>query len=396
MGKWKRNVFKHALLMRALEPRLMFDAAIVGVSDPHSTPVDVHPSEPPSTQISDASNTHSSPATTGGSTSFEPAQPAPTATPNQTAPENSVGSAAWDAIKISTADASVDAGKTEILFISSTQPNWQSIAESTRPGVEVVVFNGAGNGLAEISNYLQVRQSYDAIHIVGDCGATTLQLGTEQIALDSVSSSIAGMSSITGALKSGGEIAVYGATASTLISRETLTEIVDLSASTGADGVTRINETLDHPVRVDGDHLGVFTGDPSSANASYALMTVTAAAGQPLETLPANVAEQVMRAQVEADRLLGTLLNRPDSVQKLYGYFQGDSAQPDQAWLQSANAFLRAYEAGQINLHVELRSSAELLGAFGAFAQQGPDGTPVMLNCTPFRQDTGASRRTQG
>lgn len=71
---------------------------------------------------------------------------------------------------------------------------------------------------------------------------------------------------------------------------------------------------------------------------------------------------------------------------KLYG-----GTQPSKEWLAKAQSVVDAFNRGEMHVRVELRSSAELNGVWGAFAQQGPDGQPVIYLNAEWLASAGTS-----
>ncbi|MFM1908855.1 MAG: hypothetical protein RLZZ591_2532, partial [Pseudomonadota bacterium] len=87
----------------------------------------------------------------------------------------------------------------------------------------------------------------------------------------------------------------------------------------------------------------------------------------------------VITAQAEAEKLVADFLARPDAKQQLFTLFNGgQTGEPSAQWQAAADAFLADVAAGEVTLRVELRTSAELQGALGAFAAQGSDGQSVI------------------
>ncbi|WP_157991692.1 VCBS domain-containing protein, partial [Caldimonas tepidiphila] len=87
----------------------------------------------------------------------------------------------------------------------------------------------------------------------------------------------------------------------------------------------------------------------------------------------------VLEAQVQAQRLLEEFLSQPDAIERLFELFDGGQGEPSAQWRQAADAFLAALRTGEAAIDVELRTHAELQGALGAFAAQGPSGGPVIF-----------------
>jgi large repetitive protein len=109
----------------------------------------------------------------------------------------------------------------------------------------------------------------------------------------------------------------------------------------------------------------------------------------------AEASPDLLAALQQAERQLATYLQGDDGLQKLFASFNGGNSEANSAWQQQAQAFLTALQGGELSVRLELRSSAELIGAYGAFAAAGPDGQPVIyLNeaWLPHLSDTDLTR----
>jgi hypothetical protein len=101
-------------------------------------------------------------------------------------------------------------------------------------------------------------------------------------------------------------------------------------------------------------------------------------------------APSLAAAQAEAQRMVGEFLQRPDARAQLFSLFNGGQSQPSTEWLQAADSLLAASRNGDMSVRVELRASNELQGALGAFAAQGPQGTPVIYLNAQYVQSSTA------
>jgi len=81
-------------------------------------------------------------------------------------------------------------------------------------------------------------------------------------------------------------------------------------------------------------------------------------------------------AQANAQRAIAAWMRQPDVLQNLSALYAGD--EPSEAWLASAQSILNQFHNGELQVRVELRSSAELIGAKGAYAARSPQGDPVI------------------
>ena len=104
-------------------------------------------------------------------------------------------------------------------------------------------------------------------------------------------------------------------------------------------------------------------------------------------TLPASV----IAARSAAGQQVAEFLARPNARDQLLEIFGGDprSGAPA-AWERAADALMASLGAGDVALAVEMRPGAELQGALGAFAAQGPQGHAVIyLNSDWVRSGPG-------
>ena len=104
----------------------------------------------------------------------------------------------------------LDNGKHEIVFVDSSITNWQAIANDIQPGIEVVLFNGDGDGLKEIADYLSADKNVDAVHIVSHGTSGELVAGTDIVTDANLASYDADLAAISEALRPGGDIMLYG------------------------------------------------------------------------------------------------------------------------------------------------------------------------------------------
>ena len=92
-------------------------------------------------------------------------------------------------------------------------------------------------------------------------------------------------------------------------------------------------------------------------------------------------APQLLEAIRQAEQRLAEFLSQDDAVTRLHTLFGGSTApagEPTALWAERALSFLDAYGRGDASVRTELRSAADLQGALGAFAAQGPQGEPVI------------------
>ena len=91
-----------------------------------------------------------------------------------------------EAQRLVAANPQLDGGHHEIVFIDSNVDNWQQLAADVKPGIEIVLINGAGNGLQEISDYLSGQSNIDAIHFVSHGNQGELFFGSLDVTLNNL------------------------------------------------------------------------------------------------------------------------------------------------------------------------------------------------------------------
>ncbi|WP_066253511.1 Ig-like domain-containing protein [Hydrogenophaga flava] len=149
-----------------------------------------------------------------------------TADEEQTASDTIADDASAQAAPESTSDASVDDAEQdiaqipealtsavpgqEVVFVVDNLPDLDTLTSGVREGVEVVMLDSQGDGLAQMAEYLDGRTGLSAIHIVshGDEGA--VQLGNLWLTSDNVASHGSLLASIGASLAADGDILLYG------------------------------------------------------------------------------------------------------------------------------------------------------------------------------------------
>ncbi|WP_296950515.1 Ig-like domain-containing protein [uncultured Massilia sp.] len=98
----------------------------------------------------------------------------------------------------------------EIVFVENNLPDLQSVLAGLRPGVEVVLLDSAGDGLAQMADALRGRTGIDAIHIVSHGAAGALDLGATTLSAATLAEHAGALDTIGAALAAGGDILLYG------------------------------------------------------------------------------------------------------------------------------------------------------------------------------------------
>ena len=90
-------------------------------------------------------------------------------------------------------------------------------------------------------------------------------------------------------------------------------------------------------------------------------------------------AEVLASAGAQAERLVADFLARPDAREQIFNLFNGGKAAPDAAWNGAFDKLIADLQSGQSNLRIEMRSQAELGGAYGAYSATGTTGQPTIF-----------------
>lgn len=82
----------------------------------------------------------------------------------------------------------------------------------------------------------------------------------------------------------------------------------------------------------------------------------------------------VITARAEAEKLVTDFLAQPDAKEQLFAMFNGGQSAPTAEWQAAVDQLLAELQTGDDAVRVELRTSAELQGAKGAFSATGTTG----------------------
>jgi multidrug resistance efflux pump len=97
-----------------------------------------------------------------------------------------------------------------------------------------------------------------------------------------------------------------------------------------------------------------------------------------LQLQTTNASPLLAAATAQAESLVTDYLRQPGVNDALKGLF-GPGVEPaDGEWQASSDRFLATFEQQGLIVDIELRSSGDLLGALGAYAQEGAGGRPVI------------------
>ncbi|NJM11216.1 MAG: DUF4347 domain-containing protein [Synechococcaceae cyanobacterium SM1_2_3] len=98
----------------------------------------------------------------------------------------------------------------EVAFIDSGVTDWQVLAEGVKPGVEVVLLDGRGDGLAQMADWARGRFGYSAIHVLSHGSPGTVRLGAFGLNRETLGERAGELAAIGAALNEGGDLLLYG------------------------------------------------------------------------------------------------------------------------------------------------------------------------------------------
>jgi hypothetical protein len=149
---------------------------------------------------------------------------------------STVTDATAHAVLAQQADAALDGGKLEVVFIDTNVAEWEVLVadiRATRPGVEIELIDGSQSGLSQMADWAATHQGYDAIHVLSHGAEGRLRLGTDLIDSGDMPATQARWTAIGGALNAQGDLLLYGCDIATGADGQKF--IADLATVTGAD-----------------------------------------------------------------------------------------------------------------------------------------------------------------
>ncbi|MBC7951111.1 MAG: DUF4347 domain-containing protein [Rhodospirillaceae bacterium] len=174
----RRSSRARASLMLALEPRMMFDGAAVATA--------VEAVVVPDLSAVDGSTADHAESVAAAPVAAESPVSAPAAQPDE--PQHS-----------------------EILFVSQSVADWQSLVTNVRSDVEVVVLADDADGLSVIRQTLEAHSgTVDAIHVVSHGAEGQVFLGTATLNSATIDARAADLAAIGAKLTQDGDILFYG------------------------------------------------------------------------------------------------------------------------------------------------------------------------------------------
>ena len=100
--------------------------------------------------------------------------------------------------------------RTEIVFVFDNLPDWQALAAAVPETAQVVVLDGAQDGLAQIAAHLKGREGVDAIHIVSHGSPGRVHLGGSPLGVDEALARADLLALIGDSIAVDGDILLYG------------------------------------------------------------------------------------------------------------------------------------------------------------------------------------------
>jgi fibronectin-binding autotransporter adhesin len=218
---------KPAITIMALEPRFMFDAA--GMATAAET---VNDPPPPDGSTQEVAAADSRAMVTAD------AAPEPAAVEVQTP--------AYQEIRPVDPDAAQ--GKKEVVFIESNVVDVQTLIDGVKPGVEIVLLDARGDGLAQMADWAQTHSGYDAVHVISHGAEGQINLGGLTLDAATAINRSADLATLGGALNETGDLLLYGCS---VASGEGEGFISVVAARTGAD--VAASDDLTGAARLGGD-----------------------------------------------------------------------------------------------------------------------------------------------
>ena len=204
-----RQHLKSSLSYRVLEGRIAFDAAMGATAA--EVAADNHEANAPDAVAS-----------------AEPVQP--------------VTAGDVSALAGSLSNSAPAAGGRTVVFVDGAVNDPALLAAAAPHGAEIVMLDGAQDGVTQIASYLAGKSGFDAIHIVSHGDAGLLQLGSSYLTLESISGEHSDeMAIVRAALSDDADILVYGCDVSSGLRGQSFVQA--LSAATGADVAASSDDT---------------------------------------------------------------------------------------------------------------------------------------------------------
>ncbi|MGK0224616.1 MAG: VCBS repeat-containing protein, partial [Limisphaerales bacterium] len=344
---------------QVLEPRVMLDAAAVepALQEVQSQDIlDNNLFEPSSEQSSDGSENDSIVAATIAEPSSE----------QSTRNEGEAG-----LVVLHEVGDLPNGEQRHILFVEVGQVNSTTLAQITNPAVTTVGFQNDGAAIELISEYLESAGEYDAITVISGSDLSGLEVITSPSQGNYMLGGATQATSLLDYVVPGGSVTVltqdvdsedgligFAANNNSLLSTDG-TQFTELSEA-------EISDELDR-------HFtgGMAPGPGGMFELDYQAHFTA------LEDQGGRAALQAANSAV-SDLISAFTSDFNSAANSLRDMFAGDPDSVSSVWNLRATLLLDELASGALDLEVELRSHAEMWGGYGAFAEKGPDGSPII------------------
>ncbi|WP_193771168.1 DUF4347 domain-containing protein, partial [Candidatus Magnetaquicoccus inordinatus] len=137
-------------------------------------------------------------------------------------------------------------GKKEVAFVDSSIADWQKVVAGIAAGVEIELLDGQQSGLAQIAKWAATHKEYDGLHLVSHGAEAALKVGSDYLTQSSLSYSTiqSELAQIGSAVHAGGDLLLYGcdigkgAAGSAFLNALAQATQTDVAASVDATGAT--------------------------------------------------------------------------------------------------------------------------------------------------------------
>ncbi|MFB2957497.1 putative Ig domain-containing protein [Aeromonas veronii] len=128
----------------------------------------------------------------------------------------------------------------EVVFIDSTVPDHQQLAQGVKPGVEVVILDAGGDALTQIADWAANHTGYDAVHLISHGAEGQIRLGNLTLTSANLASYATQLSTLGEVLNPNGDLLLYGCD---IAAGSGTNLIASLASITGADVAASTDDT---------------------------------------------------------------------------------------------------------------------------------------------------------
>ncbi|MCB1821007.1 MAG: DUF4347 domain-containing protein, partial [Candidatus Competibacteraceae bacterium] len=187
----------------------------------------------------------------------------------------------------------------EVVFIDTGVADWRILANGVRPGVEVVLLDANGDGLAQMAAWVQKHSGYNAIHIVSHSNQGAIELGSLTLDLAATMERSADLASLGSSLTADGDLLIYGCQVADGAGGALISALAD---ATGADVAASLDATGGSVVE------GNWTLELATGTIEAALPFDTAVADQYDHLLDAPLKDTIMTFGTSSKPILTKLV----------------------------------------------------------------------------------------